>query len=333
LAGHDVVTIGASSGGVEALSRLVGGLPTDLPAAVLVVVHFPEGVPSALPRILNRAGSLEAVHPEDGDRVERGRVYVAPPGFHLLVEDGRVRLACGPKENGHRPAVDPLFRSAAVAYGPRVVGIVLTGADDDGAAGLAAIKRRGGVAVAQDPDDALFRRMPESALGYADVDYCAPVGEMAALLARLVREPAGEESLYPVPDDVELEAKIAGLDLATIEGGRHPGEASGFTCPECSGPLYEIQDGPFTRFRCRVGHAYTAEGVLEGKAEALEEALYAALNTLEEGAEIAEKLAARARRNCQPRATERFEARARKSREQAAAIRRVLMEGSAQDTG
>jgi len=143
LAGHDVVTIGASSGGVEALSRLVGGLPTDLPAAVLVVVHFPEGVPSALPRILNRAGSLEAVHPEDGDRVERGRVYVAPPGFHLLVEDGRVRLACGPKENGHRPAVDPLFRSAAVAYGPRVVGIVLTGADDDGAAGLAAIKRRG----------------------------------------------------------------------------------------------------------------------------------------------------------------------------------------------
>ena len=328
-----MVTIGASSGGVEALSRLVGGLPTDLPAAVLVVVHFPEGVPSALPRILNRAGSLEAVHPEDGDRVERGRVYVAPPGFHLLVEDGRVRLACGPKENGHRPAVDPLFRSAAVAYGPRVVGIVLTGADDDGAAGLAAIKRRGGVAVAQDPDDALFRRMPESALGYADVDYCAPVGEMAALLARLVREPAGEESLYPVPNDVELEAKIAGLDLATIEGGRHPGEASGFTCPECSGPLYEIQDGPFTRFRCRVGHAYTAEGVLEGKTEALEEALYAALNTLEEGAEIAEKLAARARRNRQPRATERFEARARKSREQAAAIRRVLMEGSAQDTG
>jgi len=328
-----VVTIGASSGGVEALSRLVGGLPTDLPAAVLVVVHFPEGVPSALPRILNRAGSLEAVHPEDGDRVERGRVYVAPPGFHLLVEDGRVRLACGPKENGHRPAVDPLFRSAAVAYGPRVVGIVLTGADDDGAAGLAAIKRRGGVAVAQDPDDALFRRMPESALGYADVDYCAPVGEMAALLARLIREPAGEESLYPVPNDVELEAKIAGLDLATIEDGRHPGEASGCTCPECSGPLYEIQDGPFTRFRCRVVHAYTAEGVLEGKTEALEEALYAALNTLEEGAEIAEKLAARARRNRQPRATERFEARARKSREQAAAIRRVLMEGSAQDTG
>jgi len=331
LAGHDVVTIGASSGGVEALSRLVGGLPTDLPAAVLVVVHFPEGVPSALPRILNRAGSLEAVHPEDGDRVERGRVYVAPPGFHLLVEDGRVRLACGPKENGHRPAVDPLFRSAAVAYGPRVVGIVLTGADDDGAAGLAAIKRRGGVAVAQDPDDALFRRMPESALGYADVDYCAPVGEMAALLARLVREPAGEESLYPVPNDVELEAKIAGLDLATIEDGRHPGEASGCTCPECSGPLYGIQDGILERFRCRVGHAYTADGVLEGKTDALEEALYAALNSLEETAEVADRLAARARHGGHAHATERFEARARRAREQTTAVRRVLTDGSAQD--
>jgi two-component system chemotaxis response regulator CheB len=331
LAGHDVVTIGASSGGVEALSRLVGGLPADLPAAVLVVVHFPEGAPSALPRILGRAGSLEAVHPEDGDRVERGRVYVAPPGFHLLVEDGRVRLARGPKENGHRPAVDPLFRSAAVAYGPRVVGIVLTGADDDGAAGLAAIKRRGGVAVAQDPNDAVFRRMPESALGYADVDYCAPVGEMAALLARLVREPAGEESLYPVPDDVELEAKIAGLDPATLEGGRHPGEASGFTCPECSGPLYEIQDGPLTRFRCRVGHAYTAEGVLEGKTDALEEALYAALNTLEEAAEVADRLAARARHSGHAHAAERFEARARRAREQTTTVRRVLTHGAAQD--
>ncbi|HKH12071.1 MAG TPA: chemotaxis protein CheB [Rubrobacter sp.] len=326
-----MVTIGGSSGGVEALARLVGGLPADLPTAVLVVVHFPEGAPSALPQILSRAGPLEAVHPGDGDRIVGGRIYVAPPGVHLLVEDGRVRLAVGPKENGHRPALDPLFRTAALAYGPRAVGVVLTGSLDDGTSGLAAIKARGGVAVVQDPDEALFRSMPESALRYVDVDYCLPVGEMAALLAWLAREPVEERGEDPVPKDMELEAKIAGLDPSVVEGGRHPGELSNFTCPECSGPLYEIQDGAMSRFRCRVGHAYTADGVLEGKTDALEEALYAALNTLEEAAEMADRLAARASQGGQARATERFEARARRSRERATAIRRVLAQDAAQD--
>ena len=271
--GRDVVTIGGSSGGVEALARLVSTLPADLPAAVLVVVHFPEGAPSALPRILSRSGPLEAVHPGDGDLVEKGRIYVAPPGLHLLVEDRRVRLARGPKENGHRPALDPLFRTAALEYGPRAVGVVLTGSLDDGTAGLAAIKARGGVAVVQDPEDALFRSMPESALRDVEVDYCLPVGEMATLLDWLAREPSEEGGTYPVPEDMKLEAKIAGLDPSVIDAGRHPGELSGFTCPECSGPLYGIQDGILERFRCRVGHAYTAAGVLEGKINALEEAV------------------------------------------------------------
>jgi two-component system chemotaxis response regulator CheB len=195
-----VVTIGGSSGGVEALARLVGGLPADLPAAVLVVVHFPEGTPSALPRILSRSGPLEAVHPGDGDLVGKGRIYVAPPGLHLLVEDGRVRLARGPKENGHRPALDPLFRTAALAYGPRAVGVVLTGSLDDGTAGLATIKARGGVAAVQGPKDALFRSMPESALRYVDVDYCLPVDEMATLLAWLSRaSPSKLEERTPCP--------------------------------------------------------------------------------------------------------------------------------------
>ena len=329
--GRDVVTIGGSSGGVETLARLVGGLPADLPAAVLVVVHFPEGAPSALPRILSRSGPLEAVHPGDGDPVEKGRIYVAPPGLHLLVEDGRVRLARGPKENGHRPALDPLFRTAALEYGPRAVGVVLTGSLDDGTAGLAAIKARGGVAVVQDPEDALFRSMPESALRCVDVDYCLPVGEMATLLAWLAREPVEERGSDPVPEDMELEAKIAGLDPSVIDAGRHPGEPSGFTCPECSGPLYGIQDGALDRFRCRVGHAYTAQGVLEGKADAFEEALYAALNTLEETAQVADRLAARARHGGHAHAAERFEARARRAREQTTTVRRVLTDGAAQD--
>ena len=329
--GRDVVTIGGSSGGVEALARLVGGLPVDLPAAVLVVVHFPEGAPSALPRILSRSGPLEAVHPGDGDPVEKGHIYVAPPGLHLLLEDGRVRLTRGPKENGHRPALDPLFRTAALEYGPRAVGVVLTGSLDDGTAGLAAIKARGGVAVVQDPDDALFRSMPESALRHVDVDYCLPVGEMATLLAWLAREPVEAKRTPPVPEDMDLEAKTAGLDPTVLERGRHPGELSGFTCPECSGPLYGIRDGTLDRFRCRVGHAYTAEGVLEGKTDALEEALYAALNTLEEAAEVADRLAARARRSGHARAAERFERRARRAREQTTTVRRVLTDGAAQD--
>lgn len=326
MAGRDVVVIGASSGGVEALMDLAANLPPDLPAAVFVVVHFPEGAPSVLPRILNRAGPLEAVHPGDGETVEVGRIYVAPPDHHLLLEEERVRVTRGPKENYHRPAVDPLFRTAALAYGPRVVGVVLTGARDDGTAGLAAVKRRGGVAVVQDPEDALFASMPGHAREYVDVDHCVPLGEVAPLLARLCREPTGERGEHEgVTDDMEFESKVAGLDPEVIESGEHPGKLVGFTCPDCAGPMYEIQDGNLVRFRCRVGHAFTAEGVLDGKLEALESALYAALNTLEEGAEMADKLATRSREYGHTHAASRFESRAQDSRRQAKIIREVLV--------
>jgi two-component system, chemotaxis family, protein-glutamate methylesterase/glutaminase len=179
LAGRDVVVAGASSGGVQALMELAGGLSSDLPAAIFVVVHFPEAAPSILPHLLDRAGPLRAVHPEDGDPIVAGSVFVAPPDHHLLLERGRIRVTRGPKENRHRPAVDPLFRTAALAYGPRVVGVVLTGARDNGTAGLMAVKRRGGVAVVQDPEEALFASMPEHALEYVDVDHCVPLAELA----------------------------------------------------------------------------------------------------------------------------------------------------------
>jgi two-component system, chemotaxis family, protein-glutamate methylesterase/glutaminase len=326
LDGHDIVAIGASSGGVEALRELVGGLPADLPAAVLVVLHFPEGAPSSLPRILSRSGPFEAAHPEDGGRIEKGRIYVAPPGLHMLVEDGVVRLARGPRENYHRPAADALFRSAAVARGPGVIGVVLTGARDDGTAGLLAIKRRGGVAVVQDPDDALFRWMPESAARYVDVDHRVPLGEMAPLLARLCRESAEERGEEPVPEDMEFEARISGLDPSAIDSGEHPGELSGFTCPDCAGPLYEIREGRLVRYRCRVGHAHTADGVLEGKDGTVEDALYMALNTLEESADMSERLASRSRRDDRRHAANRFDVRARDARKRAETIRRILME-------
>ena len=329
MAGRDVVVIGASSGGVEALMELARRLPPDLPAAVFVVVHVPEAAPSVLPRLLDRVGPLRAVHPEDGDPIEAGRIFVAPPDHHLLLERGRVRVKRGPKENRHRPAVDPLFRTAALAYGPRVVGVVLTGARNDGTAGLMAIKRRGGVAIVQDPAEALFASMPEHALEYVEVDHRVPLENLASLLDRLCRdpvEPQGERGAYEgVTDEMEFEAKIAGLDPEVVDGGEHVGVLAGFTCPDCAGPLYEISDGELMRFRCRVGHAFTAEDALDGKLEALESALYAALNTLVESAEMADRLAARSRQQGHGHATSRFESRAKSAREQAATIRAVLI--------
>lgn len=182
---RDLVVIGASAGGVEALSQLVAGLPAELPAALLVVLHTPPTRDSRLPAILCRAGVLPAAHARDGERIRPGRIYVAPPNYHLTVDSESLRLIQGPTEKGFRPAADPLFRTAAQAYGARVVGVVLSGALDDGAAGLVAIKQRGGVTVAQDPDEALLASMPRSAIRFEHVDYVLPAAAVAALLVRL----------------------------------------------------------------------------------------------------------------------------------------------------
>src|SRR6266581_2575786 len=186
--GHDIIVIGASAGGVHALVTLVGSFPQKLSAAIFVVLHIPAESPSLLPDILRRAGSLEAVQAVDCMNIEHRFIYIAPPDHHLLIERGHVRVVSGPKEKRLRPAVDPLFRSAAQVYGPRVVGIILTGALDDGTAGLLAVKRRGGIAVVQDPEDALYPSMPRNAIEYVAVDYIVPLSQMASLLKRLVDE-------------------------------------------------------------------------------------------------------------------------------------------------
>src|SRR5579859_862936 len=325
--GHDIIVIGASTGGVEALRQVVRDLPRDLPAAVLVTLHIPPQGSSHLPQILSRAGVLPAEHPSDGERIEAGRIYVAPPDLHLMVEPGYIHLSRGPRENRSRPAVDPLFRSAARAYGPHVIGVVLTGALDDGTAGLYAIKRRGGIAIVQDPEEALIASMPASALEYVKVDYCVSLAEMPALLARLASEPVEQEEAYPVPRDMDIESRLAASDKGMLESTERPGTLSALTCPECKGPLWELRDGELIRFRCRQGHAFTAESMIAEEAEAVEDALWTALNILEENTQMLQRLANDARSRQLDHLATRFAERVEERLEQATLLRQILLDG------
>src|ERR1041384_7292509 len=188
MATRDIIVIGASAGGVQALSKLVAAFPPDLPAAVFIVLHIPSHAPSFLPDILARDARIPVAHATDREEIREGKVYVAPPDQHLLIEDRHVKLVHGPKENLHRPSIDALFRSAARWAGPRVIGVVLTGARDDGTVGMRAIKQCGGIAVIQDPEDALYPGMPRSALENAQIDFVLPIAEIPPLLVRLANE-------------------------------------------------------------------------------------------------------------------------------------------------
>lgn len=244
MGGQDIIVVGASAGGVEALSTLVADLPDDLPAAVFIVLHMGPHSSTALPRILARRTTLPVDHPRDGETIEPNRIYVAVPDRHLLLAGGTVRVARGPKENGHRPSVDTLFRTAAAGYGPRVVGVVLSGTRDDGTAGLRAIHDRGGVSVVQDPDETLFPGMPQSALTGDHPDYVLPVGEMGAPLSKLARNEVSREGRSAaMADELDTELRWANPELAWAAPADPPlGSPSGFTCPECHGGLWEIDD-------------------------------------------------------------------------------------------
>jgi two-component system chemotaxis response regulator CheB len=323
--GHDIIVVGASAGGVEALVTLTRLLPRKLPAAVFVVLHVPAQSPSFLPDILNRAGVLKAVHATDNLEIKHSRIYIAPPDHHMLVEHGKVRVVHGPKENRHRPAIDPLFRSAALSYGPRVTGVILTGALDDGTAGLLAVKRRGGIAIVQDPNEAFYSSMPLSALENVEVDYTLPLASIGPLLGGLAQEPAKEKGGYPVSEDMEEETKLTEMDTSIIHTGGHIGTPSAFSCPECGGVLWEIQDGDLLRFRCRVGHAFSIESVLAEQAEALEEALWVALKTLQESADLSQRLAQQARKRGQEWLAKRFDEKLHEAEQRTELIKRVLL--------
>jgi two-component system chemotaxis response regulator CheB len=322
--GHDIIVLGASAGGVLALSDVIGSLPADLPAAVFAVLHVSPHATSALPRILSRAGDLTAVHPKNGkEEIRPGQVYIAPPDRHLAIENGHVKTTREASENGHRPAVDVLFRTAARYYGPRVVGVVLTGNLDDGTAGLADIKERGGVAVVQDPDDADHPGMPTSAILHVPVDHVVPIAEIGNLLDHLAREPVSPEALAVFQEAFRMstrEEKKQDLD------GERGGVPSAFTCPDCGGSLFEKLGQEPLHFRCRTGHAYSPETLGAKQADTLETALWAALRSLEEQAALSRRMEKRFG-DVGGRSGKRYGDRALETEKHADLLREMLQKG------
>jgi two-component system chemotaxis response regulator CheB len=323
---HDIIVVGASAGGVEALSTLVGGLPADLPAALFVILHCPPYSESHLPAILAHRGPLPAAHAPHGAAITPGRIYVAPPDHHLLVRDGHVALTRGPRENSSRPAVDPLFRTAARTYGPRVVGVVLSGALGDGSVGLMAIAARGGVTVVQDPEEASFEGMPRTVLTYVRVDHVLRVRQIPALLGRLAREPAAEKGTPTMSDIDEMVPHLMRRDLTAQERNERSGETTVYTCPECGGTLWQIDHNGLVQFNCHVGHAYAPESLLGEMSEDLEAALWRCVRMLAEKATLTRQLAGRLRAAGQETEAARVEEQAHLDDRHGQLIHSVLLE-------
>lgn len=327
---RDIIVIGASAGGVESLAEFVAELPEDLAAAVFVCIHFPQFGTSVLPQILNRAGPLTAVDASDGAEIVAGRINVAPPDYHLLFEGNRMRLVRGPKEHGVRPSIDPMFRSAAINYGRRVIGVILTGTLDDGTSGLMAVKRHGGVAVVQNPASAPFPSMPESAIKHDAVDHGADHDDIPALLVELTSAPLHgrlpqEDVMRDVDDDTAKETEYAAFDLHRIgDADNHPGHVSAFSCPDCGGVLWELQEDALVRFRCRVGHAWSSDGLLSQKGDTFDAALWTALRALEESAALSRQIASRSHGRASIAVRDRFRQQAEEYERRAAVIRDVI---------
>jgi two-component system, chemotaxis family, protein-glutamate methylesterase/glutaminase len=312
---RDVVVIGASAGGIPALEGVVRSLPLELPASVFVVLHLSAGGRSVLPSILTRMGSLPATVPEDGQRAESGHIYVAPPDRHLLLTGNRIRVTGGPRENGHRPAIDPLFRSAAMSHGPRVIGVVLSGNLDDGSAGATAIRDRGGTVLVQDPSDAAYPDMPRNALEVAGADAVLPASDISDAICELLEAPLTDETEPTGEPEEEETRELAGAQLAV------DGLPTELGCPECGGALWERDEGDIVRFGCRVGHVYSPESLVAEHGRELEKALWAALRGLDERADLYRLMSRRAHASGKASVERRFRDRADSAERHGAAIR------------
>jgi two-component system, chemotaxis family, protein-glutamate methylesterase/glutaminase len=317
-----VVVVGASAGGVEALTRLVADLDEGLGAPVLVVLHTSPGE-SFLPGILERAGKLPARHAQDGDVLVHDRIYVAPPDGHLLLSDGRVRVVRGPHENGHRPAIDPLFRSAAVCYRNRTVAVVLSGSLDDGAAGCAAVSRHGGTVIVQDPADAPYPSMPLHAIAADHAEYVVELARMGVAIKEALERVNALPFEEPMEDQDAREVEVSEFEFDTAIGTRL-GAESPFSCPTCGGVLRETPDD-ILRFRCRVGHAFGADSLLHAQSDTIDDALWMALRSLQERAELSTRLRKRMEQRGQDKLAARYEQRRLEAEQAAVKIRAALL--------
>jgi two-component system, chemotaxis family, protein-glutamate methylesterase/glutaminase len=320
---RNIIAIGGSLGGIDAAKQLFATLPKDFPAAIFITIHVGSRGLNAMAQVLGAASAIRTSTAIDGEPVQTGRAYVAPPDRHLLILDDVVRLGRGPRENMARPAIDPLFRSVGISCGGRAVGVVLSGWLNDGAAGLADLKRCGGLTVVQSPSDAEARDMPLAALHAADVDYRAPAMELGELLIRLADEKA--EPLIPPPSDIQLEVDIALGRSVTAEATATIAAPVPLTCPDCNGVLSQIERGPPLRFRCQVGHAFTAE-VLEAEQEGtVDEAMRVALRIIEERAVLMKKMAQDARQSGRSAVAPDYERRGHEYRSYAETLRKALL--------
>jgi two-component system chemotaxis response regulator CheB len=310
--GHDIIVIGASAGGVEALKGVVGRLPPDLPATVFIVLHLSPHKPSWLPQILARAGVLSASYPDNSEAIKRRHIYVAPPDHHLMILDGHVTAKRGPKENRFRPSANTLFRTAAETYGSRVVGVVLTGALDDGTAGLQMIKEKGGVAIVQDPSDACFPSMPSSALRYVSVDHCLPVAKIAPMLETLARDPVSTQA-------PALSTEV----IAAVKTETKPEFT--LTCPECRSSLRENYLGTLLQYSCRVGHRFTPDSLLADQSETIERTLWLSVAAIEERVQLLQRLEGQALENDRMSEAARLGEKALKTNQCGSQIRELVL--------
>ncbi len=319
-----IIVIGASAGGFEALKTIVKNLPQDFATPIFIVWHMSPDIRGVLPQVLNKVNTIEAAHAYDNEAIKPNRIYVAPPDHHLLIEEGKVRITHGPKENRFRPAVDPLFRSAAYTYGNRVIGIILSGALDDGTAGLWRIKYNGGLTIVQDPLDAEVPSMPTNALREVQVDYCVPVAEIAGLLVKLSNENITEKATVMKDEKTKIEVDIAAEKNAFKKGSLQIGDLTPFTCPECHGVLSRIMDGDLARYRCHTGHAFSADSLLSAVTENIEEGLYSALRGMEESIMLLNHIGDHYADNNQPKLAALFFKKATESTERSKMIRETV---------
>ncbi|QNF34836.1 chemotaxis protein CheB [Adhaeribacter swui] len=327
MAKRDIVVIGASAGGFEAIRQLMAALPADLEAAIFIVWHMSPDVTGVLPQVINRQKTLMATNALDNEPIVMNRVYVAPPDRHLMLDKGVVRVIRGPKENRFRPAVDPLFRSAAYMYGSRVIGIVLSGALDDGTSGLWTIKHRGGLAIVQQPEEAEVPSMPQSALEAVQIDYCLPVQEIASLLVKLTSEIAPKEKQVPMEEQnkIKTEVRIALQDKALEQGVQDLGQLTPYACPECHGVLSAIKEGNIIRYRCHTGHAYSADSLLTSITENIEDSLWGTIRGIEESVILLNNLGDHYAEKNQPKLAAMYFKKAKEAGDRANIVRQAVL--------